>query len=640
MNNDSKYLPTIYSQVIAKSRYSRWRDDLGRRETWEETVDRYMNYVVADKIAGFDYEEQGTLFHEIRNAILNLEVMPSMRGLMVAGPALERDHMALYNCSFVAMDNPRAFDEILYILTCGTGVGFSAETQFVNKLPEVAETFHATDTTIVVGDSRIGWASSFRELVQLLYGGKIPRIDVSKVRGKGERLKTFGGRASGPQPLVDLFDYCVRVFKGAAGRKLTDLEVHGIVCKIGEIVVVGGVRRSALISLSDLYSGKMRGAKSGNWWEKNPEFALANNSAVYERKPEVGEFLEEWQALYDSKSGERGIYYRKGIRDKTDRGGKRDSSAIVGTNPCGEIALRNAGLCNLTEVVVRAGDDEAALKRKIRIATILGTIQSTFTDFRYVRNIWKRNAEEERLLGVSLTGIYDSCLLSGGDSLPDILEGLKAYANEVNAEFAARLGINPSVAITTVKPSGTVSQLVDSASGIHPRHSAYYVRAIRQDNKDPMTAFLRDSGIPWEPCVMKPDSTTVFYFPVKSPDSATVRSQVTPVKHLDLWNIYNKHWAEHQVSVTISVAENEWVDTAAWVYRNFDDLSGVSFLPYDGGTYQQAPYQECSKEQYEELLAKMPATINWDDLSKYEDTDNTVGVQQLACVSGACEVVW
>lgn len=637
---DSNYLPTIYQQVIAKSRYSRWRDDLGRRETWEETVDRYMNYVVADKIAGFDYEEQGTLFHEIRNAILNLEVMPSMRGLMVAGPALERDHMALYNCSFVAMDNPRAFDEILYILTCGTGVGFSAETQFVNKLPEVAETFHATDTTIVVGDSRIGWASSFRELVQLLYGGKVPRIDVSKVRGKGERLKTFGGRASGPQPLVDLFDYCVRVFKGAAGRKLTDLEVHGIVCKIGEIVVVGGVRRSALISLSDLYSGKMRGAKSGNWWEKNPEFALANNSAVYERKPEVGEFLEEWQALYDSKSGERGIYYRKGIRDKTDRGGKRDSSAIVGTNPCGEIALRNAGLCNLTEVVVRAGDDEAALKRKIRIATILGTIQSTFTDFRYVRNIWKRNAEEERLLGVSLTGIYDSALLSNGEQLPDILEGLKAYANEVNAEFAAKLGINPSVAITTVKPSGTVSQLVDSASGIHPRHSAYYVRAIRQDNKDPMTAFLRDSGIPWEPCVMKPDSTTVFYFPVKSPDSATVRSVVTPTKHLDLWNIYNKHWAEHQVSVTVSVAESEWVDTAAWVYRNFDDLSGVSFLPYDGGTYQQAPYQECSEEQYEELLAKMPAAINWDDLSKYEDTDNTVGVQQLACVSGACEVVW
>lgn len=638
--SDSNYLPTIYQQVIAKSRYSRWRDDLGRRETWAETVRRYIEYVVVPALDDGKGRQDVKLITEIEDAILNLEVMPSMRGLMVAGPALERDHMALYNCSFVAMDNPRAFDEILYILTCGTGVGFSAETQFANKLPEVAETFHATDTTIVVGDSRIGWASSFRELVQLLYGGKVPRIDVSKVRGKGERLKTFGGRASGPQPLVDLFDYCVRVFKGAAGRKLTDLEVHGIVCKIGEIVVVGGVRRSALISLSDLHSGKMRGAKSGNWWEKNPEFALANNSAVYERKPEVGEFLEEWHSLYESKSGERGIYYRKGIRDKTDSIGKRDSSAIVGTNPCGEIALRNAGLCNLTEVVVRASDDIAALKRKIRIATILGTIQSTFTDFRYVRNIWKRNAEDERLLGVSLTGIYDSGLLSNGEQLPDILEGLKAYANEVNAEFAAKLGINPSAAITTVKPSGTVSQLVDSASGIHPRHSGYYIRAIRQDNKDPMTAFLRDSGIPWEPCVMKPDSTTVFYFPVKSPDSATVRSEVTPTKHLDLWNIYNKHWAEHQVSVTVSVAENEWVDTAAWVYRNFDDLSGVSFLPYDGGTYQQAPYQECSKEQYEELLAKMPVAINWDDLSKYEDTDNTVGVQQLACVSGACEVVW
>lgn len=633
---DSNYLPTIYQQVIAKSRYSRWRDDLGRRETWEETVQRYMDYVVRPALDN----EPNTLADEIEKAILNLEVMPSMRGLMVAGPALERDHMALYNCSFVAMDSPRAFDEILYILTCGTGVGFSAETQYVNKLPEVAETFHDTDTTIVVADSRIGWASSFRELVQLLYGGKVPRIDVSKVRGKGERLKTFGGRASGPEPLVDLFNYCVRVFKGAAGRKLTDLEVHGIVCKIGEIVVVGGVRRSALISLSDLHSGKMRGAKSGNWWEKNPEFALANNSAVYERKPEVGEFLEEWQALYDSKSGERGIYFRKGIRDKTARIGKRDFQSIIGTNPCGEIALRNAGLCNLTEVVIRSTDGIDELRRKVRIATILGTIQSTFTDFRYVRSIWKRNAEDERLLGVSLTGIYDSTLLSNGEQLPDILEGLKAYANEVNAEFAAKLGINPSVAITTVKPSGTVSQLVDSASGIHPRHSAYYVRAIRQDNKDPMTSFLRDSGIPWEPCVMKPDSTTVFYFPVKSPDGATVRGEVTPTKHLDLWNIYNKHWAEHQVSVTVSVAENEWIDTAAWVYRNFDDLSGVSFLPYDGGTYQQAPYQECSKEQYEELLAKMPKVINWDDLSKYEDTDNTVGVQQLACVAGACEVVW
>lgn len=576
------------------------------------------------------------LKEECRPAILNLECVPSMRGLMTAGPALDRDHMALYNCSFVAIDNPRAFDEILYILTCGTGVGFSCESQFVNKLPEVAESFHDTDSTIVVSDSRIGWASSFRELIQLLYGGKIPKVDVSKVRPKGERLRTFGGRASGPEPLVDLFNYAIRTFRGAAGRRLTDIEVHGLVCKIGEIVVVGGVRRSALISLSDLHSNRMRTAKSGNWWEKSPEYALANNSAVYDEKPDTGAFLEEWKSLYDSKSGERGIYYRKGIRDKTDRIGRRDSSGILGTNPCGEIALRNAGLCNLTEVVVRSDDNVESLRRKIRIATILGTIQSTYTDFRYVRSIWKRNAEEERLLGVSLTGIYDNRELSGNPT--ELLVKLKEYAGEVNREMAEKLGITPSVAITTVKPSGTVSQLVDSASGIHPRHSAYYIRSIRQDNKDPLTQFMVAKGIPSEPCVMKPESTTVFYFPIKSPDGAVVRDDVTPRKHLELWNIYNKHWAEHQVSVTVSIKENEWVDTAAWVYDNFDDLSGVSFLPMDGGTYRQAPYQECSKEQYEELLKAMPAEIDWSELAMFESDDNTVGQQTLACSAGSCEI--
>jgi ribonucleoside-diphosphate reductase alpha chain len=680
-----KYLPTIYQQVIAKSRYSRWSDELGRRETWEETVGRYMQHVVEPRL------DQAELVEEIRQAILNLEVMPSMRGLMVAGPALERDHMALYNCSFVAMDNPRAFDEILYILTCGTGVGFSCETQYVNKLPEVAESFHDTDSTIVVSDSRIGWASSFRELIQLLYGGKVPKIDVSRVRGKGERLRTFGGRASGPEPLVDLFEYTVRTFRGAAGRRLSDIEVHALVCKIGEVVVVGGVRRSALISLSDLNSERMRDAKNvrtvlwhtvtpegvGNiryiapgggeqtiyvtelkehdmklladqkvgWWITHPEFALANNSAVYEQQPGVGEFLDEWTSLYKSKSGERGIYYRKGIRNKTERIGRRDPSLVVGTNPCGEIALRSAGLCNLTEIVVRSGDDLASLKRKARIATILGTIQSTYTDFRYVRNIWKRNAEEERLLGVSLTGIYDNTLLSGGTRgadntrLGSVLEELKEYCGEVNREYAARLGINPSVAISTVKPSGTVSQLVDSASGIHPRHSEYYIRSIRQDNKDPLTQFLIDSGLPYEPCVMKPDSTTVFYFPIKAPDGAVTRDQVTPRKHLDLWNVYNEHWAEHQVSVTVSVNESQWVDTAGWVYDNFDSLSGVSFLPMDGGTYRQAPYQECTPEQYEELLGRMPKALDWETFAGYEQDDNTTSTRELACTAGACEIL-
>lgn len=636
------YLPTPFQQVIATSRYSRWIDSENRRELWPETVDRYVLNVVENTLAPkLPEEEWLPIAAEVREAILNLEVMPSMRMLMSAGPALDRDHMAGYNCSFIAIDSPRAFDEIMYILTCGTGVGFSCEAQYVNKLPDIAETFHETDTTVVVADSKIGWASSFRELLSLLYAGKIPRIDVSKVRSKGERLKVFGGRASGPQPLVDLFDYCVRTFKAAAGRKLSDLEVHGIVCKIGEIVVVGGVRRSALISLSDLNSNKMRNAKSGNWWEKHAEFALANNSAVYETIPDTGEFLEEWKALYDSKSGERGIYYRQGIRNKTEKAGRRDASLIVGTNPCGEIALRSAGLCNLTEVVARPDDNEETLKRKIRLATILGTIQSTYTDFRYVRNIWKRNAEEERLLGVSLTGIYDNVSLSTpGRELSELLDSLREYAVETNKEFAELLGIERSMAITTVKPSGTVSQLVDSASGIHPRHSSYYIRSIRQDNKDPLTAFLKDQGIPSEPCVMKGDTTTVFFFPVKSPDTAVMRDEVSPRSHLDLWAMYNEHWAEHQVSITVSVKENEWVDTAGWVYDNFSRLSGISFLPMDGGTYKQAPYQECSKEDYQSLLARMPSELDWTKLTDYEQEDTTTGTRELACVGNSCEIIY
>lgn len=637
----SNYLPTAIQQFIHISKYARWLPEKNRRETWEETVDRYMDNVVdphIEAIAG-----SADLSDEIRFAILNLDVLPSMRAMMTAGPALDRDHMAGYNCSFIAVDSPRAFDEALYILTCGTGLGFSCEAQFVNKLPEVAEEFHDTDTTIVVADSRIGWASSLRELISLLYAGKIPAIDVSRVRAKGERLRTFGGRASGPEPLMDLFRYCIGLFRGAAGRKLTDLEVHGLMCKIGEIVVVGGVRRSALISLSDLHSDRMRTAKSGQWWELHPEFALANNSAAYDEKPSVGAFLYEWKALYDSKSGERGIYNRQGIRDKTDRIGRRDSSAIMGTNPCGEIALRSAGLCNLTEIVVRATDDLSELKRKARIATILGTIQSTFTDFRYVRSIWKRNAEEERLLGVSLTGIYDNQLLSGRNvsdgtaALVSTLNELREYCVEVNREFAELLGISPSVAITTVKPSGTVSQLVNSASGIHPRHSAYYIRSFRQDNKDPLTQFMKAAGVPNEPCVMKPDSTTVFFFPVAAPDGAVTRDQVDAVSHLNLWKEYNEHWAEHQVSITVSVREEEWLRTGAWVYDNFDELSGVSFLPMDGGTYRQAPFQECTKQEYEELLAKMPE-IRWEELQYFELEDSTTSSHEMACVGGACEV--
>lgn len=637
-------LPTYYQEFIALSRYSRWLEEENRREHWPEPVKRYVDSFAVPVMerAGMPPDEIKQVSTEIFDAIASLDVMPSMRTLMTAGPALWRDEMAGYNCSFVAMDNPRAFDEILYILTCGTGVGFSCESQFVNKLPEVAEEFHDTDTTIVVADSRIGWASSFRELVSLLYSGKIPRISVSKVRAKGERLKTFGGRASGPEPLVDLFNYSIRLFRGAAGRKLTDIEVHGIVCKIGEIVVVGGVRRSALISLSDLHSARMRNAKSGNWWERSPEFALANNSAVFNEKPEVGEFLEEWLALYESKSGERGIYNRQGIRSKIDKAGKRDSSQVVGTNPCGEIALRSGGLCNLSEIVVRSTDTLDDLKNKARIAAILGTLQSTLTNFRYVRSLWKRNAEEERLLGVSLTGIFDHPVLNGTSGVTTLeawLSAIKEVVIQTNEEFASSLGINPSLATTCIKPSGTVSQLVDAASGIHPRHAKFYLRSVRGDNKDPLTAFLKAAGVPSEPCVMKPAQTTVFYFPMKSPDTSIFRDEIDPRYHLDLWEVYNRVWAEHQVSITVSVPEDMWVDTAGWVYNNFDALSGVSFLPEDLGTYRQAPYQTITEPDYEEWLGKMPEEIDWNLLALFETEDATTGSRELACVAGACEIV-
>ena len=559
---------------------------------------------------------------------------------MCAGEAGRRDNCALYNCTFVAIDHPRALDEILYILTCGSGVGFSVESKYVDKLPTMAEEFHDTDSTIVVADSRIGWASSFRELISFLLAGKVPKFDVSKVRQKGERLVTFGGRASGPEPLVDLFNYCIRVFRAAAGRKLSDLEVHGIVCKIGEIVVVGGVRRSALISLSDLSSARMRDAKAGQWWTTNPEYALANNSAVYDIKPTTGQFLDEWNSLYKSKSGERGIFYRGGIKNKTASIGKRDESLLVGTNPCGEISLRSAGMCNLTELVVRKEDTLETLKQKARIASILGTIQSTYTNFRYLRPIWKKNAEEERLLGVSLTGIFDHAILSDPEKAPKWLSDIRDVVNATNAEWAEKLGINPSAATTCTKPSGTVSQLVSSCSGIHPWHSKYYVRTVRQDNKDPITQFMIDQGVPHEPDLTKPDSTTIFSFPVAAPEGSKVRADLNPIDHLKLWSVYNKYWAEHQVSITVSVDEDEWPEVGGWVYKHFEELSGVSFLPMDKGTYQQAPYQDCTKEEYEALVAKSPKELDWAQLSRYETDDQTKGSHELACsAAGGCEVI-
>jgi ribonucleoside-triphosphate reductase (thioredoxin) len=631
----SNYLPTDYQTFIATSRYARWLDKLKRRENWGETVQRYIDNVVAsNKAVSTD------MVHTIANAIFNLEVMPSMRSVMTAGPAADRDNTCMYNCSFLPVDDVKSFDEAMFILLCGTGVGFSVERQYVTKLPEVPDALFTSYDTIVVHDSKEGWAKALRKLIALLYAGEIPAWDVSRLRPAGAKLKTFGGRASGPAPLVDLFKFVVATFKGAAGRKLNSIECHDIMCKIGEVVVVGGVRRSAMISLSNLSDDRMRYAKSGSWWENQPQRALANNSVSYTEKPDSLAFMREWTALVESGSGERGIFNRQASKKQAAKNGRRDANYDFGTNPCSEIILRPYQFCNLTEVVVRATDNIDTLKEKVRLATILGTIQSTYTKFPYLRKIWAKNTEEERLLGVSLTGIMDNPLLTSKNAgLEATLEELKNVAIKTNAEWAERLGIPVSAAITCVKPSGTVSQLVDSASGIHARHSEYYIRTVRGDNKDPLTQFMKDQGIPSEPCVMKPEQTTVFSFPQKSPPNAVTRNDMTAVEQLETWLVYQRHWCEHKPSVTISVRDSEWVQVGAFVYKHFDEMSGVSFLPHSDHTYQQAPYQDCTKQEYEEMLSFMPTNIDWAKLSEYESEDNTSGMQTLACSGDACEIV-
>lgn len=634
-------LPTPYQEFIALSRYARFLDDQGRRETWGETVDRYVNYVTGALEKYNDYVIPQDLKEEIRSAIFNLEVMPSMRGIMSAGPALERDNTALYNCSYLPVDNLRAFDETMYILMCGTGVGYSVESQYVNQLPPVNEHFEKSNTTIIVEDSKAGWARALRELLALLWQGQVPTWDMSKVRPAGARLKTFGGRASGPEPLDRLFVFAVELIKGAAGRKITPIEAHDLMCKIAEVVVVGGVRRSAMISLSDLNDRTMAAAKAGAWWEYNGQRALANNSAVYESKPTMDVFMEEWKSLYDSKSGERGIFSRDAARRVAAKNGRRDPNWEWGTNPCSEIILRPNQFCNLTEVVVSSTDTLDDLKRKVKIAAIIGTFQASFTRLKYLRKNWIKNIEEEALLGVSLTGQLGHRVLSGQDGLDKLanwLDEMREHAVDVNKEFAAKIGINQSTAVTCVKPSGTVSQLTGVSSGMHPWHSQYYIRTVRADNKDPLTQLMKDYGVPNEPDVMKPDSTTVFSFPVKAPEDALVRENLTAVEHLNLWLIYQRHWAEHKPSITVSVKENEWMEVGAFVYKYFDEISGISFLPYSEHTYQQAPYQECTKEDYEALLSKMP-DILWSDLSLYEFEDSTSGSQTFACAAGDCEVV-
>jgi ribonucleoside-diphosphate reductase alpha chain len=629
---------TPYETYIAKSRYSRYLDDKGRREHWPETVSRYLQFMSTHLYKTHNYMIDATTHDRLYQAIVNLDVMPSMRSIMTSGEALERQNVAGYNCSYMPIDDVKSFDEAMYILLCGTGVGFSVEQKYVNRLPEIPEKIYESNTTISVKDSKEGWAKALRQLIALLYSGEAPKWDVSNVRPQGARLKTFGGRASGPGPLVELFQYATNKFKAAQGRKLHSIECHDLLCKIGEVVVVGGVRRSAMISLSDLGDDRMAKAKAGNWWDGNGQRALANNSAVYDVKPDVGQFMREWSNIYESHSGERGIFNRYASEIQASKNGRRVLNKEWGTNPCSEIILRPYQFCNLSSVIVRAGDTLESLKEKVALATILGTFQSTLTNFPYLRKVWQTNTEEERLLGVSMTGILDNTLLNDAydKGLPARLEELKNVAVDTNKHLAAELGINASAAITCVKPEGTVSQLTGTASGIHPQHSAYFIRRVRSDAKDPITAFLKESGFPWEPCVMKPESTTIFSFPMKTPEGARLREDLSAIEHLDLWLVFQRHWCEHKPSVTISVNENEWPKVGAWTWENFDEITGVSYLPMDGGTYRQAPYESIDETAYNALLVEMPDSIDWEQMT--EKTDNVEGAQMLACVAGICEI--
>ena len=630
----SNHLPTDYQAFIHQSRYARWLEDKGRRETWEETVARYIDNLVRP----LDIDKG--VIKDLEQAILSLEVCGSMRALMTAGPAFARDNTAGYNCAYMPVDNLKSFDEAMFILLCGTGVGFSVERQFINNLPEVPDDLFDTDTTVVVKDSKEGWAKALRQVIALLYSGALPKWDVSRVRPAGSKLKIFGGRASGPGPLVDLFIFVSQIFKGAKGRRLSSLECHDIMCKIGDVVVSGGVRRSAMISLSNLSDDRMRHAKSGAWFEHEPHRALSNNSVCYTEKPDSLSFMREWMSLVESGSGERGIFNRQASKIQAAKNGRRDPTPEFGTNPCCEVILRPYQFCNLTEVVVRSTDTIKTLENKVRLATILGTIQSNYTKFPYLRKIWQKNTEEERLLGVSMTGVMDNPLMTTANKrLEKDLEHLKSIAVATNAEWAERLGIPVSTAISCNKPSGTVSQLVHSSSGIHARYSAHYIRTVRGDNKDPLTQFMKDQGIPNEPDISKPDHTTVFSFPIESPKGSVVTTDLTAIDQLNMWLAYQRHWCEHKPSVTINVKNDEWFEVGAFVYEHFDEMSGVSFLPYNNSTYQQMPYQDITQEEYKELLSSMPKALDWSKLSEYEQEDNTAGSRTLACSGDVCELV-
>lgn len=639
MPRNNNYFPTLYQEIIFYTMYSRFDWDLKRRETWSETVERYFSHFRGYLKQHQNYTIPTQLEKELKESILNLSVIPSMRALATCGPAADRDGIAIYNCSYVPIDRPTSFDEIMFVLLNGTGVGYSVERQYVNKLPEVADEFHQSDICLKVPDSKLGWAKSFKELIHLLYGGQVPTWDLSQIRPKGAPLKTFGGRASGPEPLDDLFKFAVATFKAAEGRKLNSLECHDLVCKIGDVVVAGGVRRSALISLSNLSDDRMRHAKAGEWWNTHGHRRLANNSAAYTEKPDVGQFMREWLALYDSKSGERGIFNRWEANKTCERIGRREyENWEFGTNPCGEIILRPFEFCNLSAVVIRATDTLETLKEKVRLATILGTYQACVTNFRYVSKRWAQNCEEERLLGVSFTGIMDNELTHKGN-LEETLTTLREVAIATNREFAKKLGINPSAAITCVKPSGNSSSLLDSASGIHPRYADYYIRRVRIDKTNPIANMLIDQGFPHEEDVMAPTTTWVFSFPIKSPKGCLTRTDLTAIEHLELWLQYKRYWCEHNPSITVYVKEHEWFEVGSWVYKHFDEIGGLTFLPHSDHTYRQAPYEEITELQYVELVDSLPEWLDWEALSKYEETDNTTVAQELACTAGACEIM-
>jgi len=627
----------LYRQFISLSRYARWKDEELRRETWDETVHRFISFMRNHLKENTSYELEESLEDELYQAIYMHEVMPSMRLLMTAGEPVEIDNICAYNCSYLAINRPQAFDEVLYILMNGTGVGFSVEKEDVDKLPEIPADIEKVDRTIIVGDSKLGWAKAFRQLLESLWNGEEVSVDYSKIRPMGSRLKTFGGRASGPDPLKKLFGFTVDTFREAAGRHLKPIEVHDIVCKIGSCVEVGGVRRSALISLSDLNDADLRVAKTGEWWREKSFRSQANNSAVYEGKPSMGQFMEEWVSLYNSKSGERGIFNRDACRTVISRNGRREANHKFGTNPCSEIILRDMQFCNLTEVVIRESDCTDTLMRKVQLATILGTFQASLTNFRHINPNFEQNCREEALLGVSLTGIMDNHLTASAD--PELLTNLKATAISTNEKYADKLGINKSKAITCVKPSGTVSQLVDSASGIHPRHSEYYIRRVRGDLKDPMTQYMMANGFPHEQCSYQPENVVVFSFPQASPTSSIMRDQLSAIDHLKIWKRYQLYWCEHKPSITVSIKDHEWMEVGQFVWDNFELMSGISFLPYSEHTYEQAPYEEIDEDSYARMVTDLPCLDSWEGLKKWEVEDSTKGAQTAACVAGQCEIV-